>query len=102
MILHLQVELYALDGALMGLLQIRGVDGSSGLVDDVVTSGSGGPMILSAIVEKPKRRSNDDFKGRHFEASLIMQAVSWSLFSDVVAALVAGGMPSDADSTFPI
>ena len=36
-------------------------------------------MILSAISEKPKRRSKDDFKGRHFEASLILQAVSWYL-----------------------
>src|SRR4051812_34058029 len=33
-------------------------------------------MILSAIAEKLKRRSKDDFKGRHFEASLILQAVS--------------------------
>ena len=32
-------------------------------------------MILSAIAEKLKRRSKDDFKGRHFEASLILQAV---------------------------
>ena len=37
----------------------------------------GGPMILSTITEKLKRRSKDDFKGRHFEASLIVQAVSW-------------------------
>src|SRR5436190_6674231 len=36
-------------------------------------------MILSAIAEKLKRRSKDDFKGRHFEASLILQAVSWYL-----------------------
>jgi transposase-like protein len=36
-------------------------------------------MILSAIVEKLKRRSKDDFKGRHFEASLILQAVCWYL-----------------------
>jgi IS6 family transposase len=36
-------------------------------------------MILSAIAEKLKRRSKDDFKGRHFEASLIVQAVSWYL-----------------------
>ena len=36
-------------------------------------------MILSAIVEKLKRRSKDDFKGRHFEATLIIQAVSWYL-----------------------
>ena len=37
------------------------------------------PMILSAIAEKLKRRSKDDFKGRHFEAALILQAVSWYL-----------------------
>src|SRR4051794_34679917 len=36
-------------------------------------------MILSAIAEKLKRRSKNDFKGRHFEASLILQAVSWDL-----------------------
>src|SRR5690349_10765275 len=36
-------------------------------------------MILSAIAEKLKRRSKDDFKGRHFEASLILQADSWYL-----------------------
>ena len=27
-------------------------------------------MILNALVEKLKRRSKDDFKGRHFEAAL--------------------------------
>ena len=36
-------------------------------------------MILSAIAEKLKRRSKDDFKGCHFEASLILQAVCWYL-----------------------
>ena len=36
-------------------------------------------MILSAIAEKLKRRSKDDFKGRHYEATLILQAVSWYL-----------------------
>ena len=36
-------------------------------------------MILSAIAEKLKRRSKDDFKGRHFEAALILRAVSWYL-----------------------
>jgi len=36
-------------------------------------------MILSAIAEKLKRRSKDDFEGRHFQASLIVQAVSWYL-----------------------
>src|SRR4051812_24918396 len=39
----------------------------------------GRPMILSAIAEKLKRRSKYDFKGRHFEAPLILQAVSWYL-----------------------
>src|SRR5215204_7415148 len=37
------------------------------------------PVILNALVEKLKRRSKDDFKGRHFEATLILQAVSWYL-----------------------
>src|SRR3954453_11906263 len=37
------------------------------------------PMILNALVEKLKHRSKDDFKGRHFEATLILQAVSWYL-----------------------
>src|SRR3954453_13686063 len=37
------------------------------------------PMILSAIAEKLKRQSKDDFKGRHYEATLILQAVSWYL-----------------------
>src|SRR3712207_6311037 len=36
-------------------------------------------MILNALVEKLKRRSKDDFKGRHFEATLILQAVLWYL-----------------------
>ena len=36
-------------------------------------------MILSAIAERLKRRSKNDFKGRHFQASLILQAVSWYL-----------------------
>src|SRR4051794_28263830 len=36
-------------------------------------------MILNALVEKLKHRSKADFKGRHFEASLILQAVSWYL-----------------------
>ena len=36
-------------------------------------------MILSAIAEGLKRRSQDDFKGRPFEAPLILQAVCWYL-----------------------
>lgn len=34
-------------------------------------------MILNAIAEKLKRQSKDNFKGRHFEAWLIVQAVTW-------------------------
>ena len=33
-------------------------------------------MILSTIAAKLKSRSKDDFKRRHFEAGLIVQAVS--------------------------
>jgi hypothetical protein len=33
-------------------------------------------MILNALAAKLKRRSRDDFKGRHFEAALIVQAIS--------------------------
>ncbi|GAB2208941.1 hypothetical protein ROS1_57590 [Roseibium sp. ROS1] len=36
-------------------------------------------MILFAIVEKLKRQSKDDFKGRQCEAWLIIQAMSWYL-----------------------
>jgi transposase, IS6 family len=36
-------------------------------------------MILSAIAAKLKQRAKADFKGRHFEAGLIVQAVSWYL-----------------------
>ncbi|MCJ2105111.1 IS6 family transposase, partial [Methylobacterium sp. E-041] len=34
-------------------------------------------MILSAIAAKLEQRSKADFNGRHYEASLILQAVSW-------------------------
>lgn len=33
-------------------------------------------MILSAIAAKLKQRAKGDFKGRHYEAALIVQAVS--------------------------
>ena len=36
-------------------------------------------MILKTIAEKLKRQSKGDFKGRHFEAWLIVQAVAWYL-----------------------
>jgi IS6 family transposase len=37
------------------------------------------PMILSDIAAKLKQRAEADFKGRHYEAALIVQAVSWYL-----------------------
>lgn len=36
-------------------------------------------MILNAIAAKLKQRAKADFKGRHYEAALIVQAVSWYL-----------------------
>jgi transposase, IS6 family len=36
-------------------------------------------MILSAIAAKLKQRARADFRGRHHEAALIVQAVSWYL-----------------------
>lgn len=37
------------------------------------------PITLHAMTEKLKRQSKDDFKGRHFEALVIVQAVTWYL-----------------------
>jgi IS6 family transposase len=36
-------------------------------------------MILSAIAAKLKQRAQRDFRGRHDEAALIIQAVAWYL-----------------------
>ena len=36
-------------------------------------------MILSAIAARLKQRAKADFRGRYFEAALIVQAVSWYL-----------------------
>lgn len=36
-------------------------------------------MILSAIAMKLKQRAKADFNGRHYEATLIVQAVFWYL-----------------------
>jgi hypothetical protein len=62
-----------------GLSQTSGVDGSSGIAVDFTLRFGGDLMILSAIAEKLKRRSKDDFRGRRFEAPLILQAVCWYL-----------------------
>ena len=57
-------------------------------------------MILSAIAAKLKRRSKDDFKGRHFEAGLIVQSVSWYLryplsYRDIEELLLERGLEVD-------
>ena len=36
-------------------------------------------MMLNAITKKLKRQSKNDFRGRQFEAWLIVQAVTWYL-----------------------
>src|SRR4028118_2079329 len=58
------------------------------------------PMILNALVERLKRRSKGDFKGRHYEASLILQAVSWYLryplsYRDIKEMLLERGLEVD-------
>ena len=57
-------------------------------------------MILNALVERLKRRSKDDFKGRHFEATLTLQAVSWYLryplsYRDIEEMLLERGLAVD-------
>src|ERR1700710_2268645 len=57
-------------------------------------------MTLSAIAPKRKGRSKDDFKGRHFEAGLIVQAVSWYLryplsYRNVEELLLESGLEVD-------
>lgn len=36
-------------------------------------------MILSAIAAKLEQRAKANFKGRYYEAKIIVQAVSWYL-----------------------
>ncbi len=57
-------------------------------------------MILNAIAEKLKRQSQDDFKGRQFEAWLIVQAVTWYLryplsYRDLEEMFAERGFPVD-------
>ena len=57
-------------------------------------------MILSALAAKLKHQSKDDFKGRHFEAGLIVQAVSWYLryplsYRDIEELLLERGLEVD-------
>jgi hypothetical protein len=59
--------------------KVFGVHGSLGIPADLAPPILEGSMILSTIAAKLKRRSKDDFRGRHFEAALIVQTVSWYL-----------------------
>ena len=57
-------------------------------------------MILNAIAAKLCNRAKDDFKGRHFEAALIVQAVSWYLryplsYRDIEEMLLERGLDVD-------
>src|SRR3982750_473529 len=63
----------------VGLSQSFGVYGSLRMRAAWVLPNRRWPMILNALAEKLKRRAKADFKGRHFEAALILQAVSWYL-----------------------
>jgi IS6 family transposase len=54
-------------------------------------------MILSAIAAKLKQRGKGDFRGRHYEAALIVQAVSWYLryplsYSDIEELFLERGL----------
>ncbi len=63
----------------MGACRDLCVNGSLATPTDFPTLVRRSPVTLSAIVTKLKRRSKDGFKSRHFEAELIVQAVSWYL-----------------------
>ena len=57
-------------------------------------------MILSAIAAKLKQRAKTDFQGRHYEAALIIQAVSWYLryplsYRDIEEMLLERGLEVD-------
>src|SRR5215213_9713815 len=80
--------------------QSSGVHGSLGMSADFAPPVRRGPMILNAIAAKLKRRSKGDFKGRHYEASLILQAVSWYLryplsYRDIEELFIERGLEVD-------
>ena len=57
-------------------------------------------MILNALALKLKREATGDFRGRHFEATLIVQAVSWYLryalsYHDIEEMLLERGLEVD-------
>jgi len=81
-------------------LSPSGVDGLLATPTELTASRPEASMILSAIAAKLKSRSKDDFKGRHFEAGLIVQAVSWYLryplsYPDVEELLLERGLEVD-------
>lgn len=83
-----------------GLLQPPGVDDSLTTPAEFAASRPEVAVILSAIAAKLKSRSKDDLKGRHFEAGLIVQAVSWYLrcllsYHDVEELLLERGLEVD-------
>lgn len=58
------------------------------------------PIILNGLALKLERQARDDFKGRHFEASLSVQAVSWYLchalsYRDIEEMLLERGLTVD-------
>jgi hypothetical protein len=57
-------------------------------------------MILNAIASRLKRQARGDFKGRHYEAALIVQAVSWYLrhplsYRDIEELILERGLEVD-------
>ena len=64
-------------------------------------------MILSAIAAKLKQRSKADFKGRHYEAALIVQAVAWYLryplsYRDIEELFLERGVEVDHSTLKPL
>jgi transposase, IS6 family len=57
-------------------------------------------MILNALALKLKRGAKGDFRGRHFQATLIVQPVSWYLryalsYRDIEEMLLERGLTVD-------
>jgi transposase-like protein len=57
-------------------------------------------MIFNALALKLKREARGDFRDRHFESALIVQAVSWYLrdalgYRDIEEVLLERGMEVD-------
>ena len=61
---------------------------------DFVASGSGDPVILSAIAEKLKRQSKDDLSGRGagYRASVVRYAFTVREFHSLLFAGFAGAL----------